>query len=70
MQLKEIIKFLEDKAPSSLQESYDNSGLICGHSSMEIKGAIICLDSTEDVIDEAIRHGFNLVIAHHPKKTI
>ncbi len=66
MQLKEIIQFLEDKAPSSLQESYDNSGLICGHSSMEIKGAIICLDSTEDVIDEAIRHGFNLVIAHHP----
>lgn len=66
MQLKEIIQFLEDKAPSSLQESYDNSGLICGHSSMEIKGAIICLDSTEDIIDEAISHGFNLVIAHHP----
>lgn len=66
MQLKEIIQFLEDKAPSSLQESYDNSGLICGHSAMEIKGAIICLDSTEDIIDEAIRHGFNLVIAHHP----
>ncbi|MFM2156558.1 MAG: hypothetical protein RL516_1307 [Bacteroidota bacterium] len=66
MQLKDIIQFLENKAPSSLQESYDNSGLICGHSSMEIKGAIICLDSTEDVIDEAIRNGFNLVIAHHP----
>ena len=66
MQLKDIIQFLEDKAPLSLQESYDNSGLICGHSSMEINGAIICLDSTEDVIDEAIRHGFNLVIAHHP----
>jgi len=66
MQLKDIIQFLEDKAPSSLQESYDNSGLICGHPSMEINGALICLDSTEDVIDEAIRNGFNLVIAHHP----
>ena len=66
MQLKEIIQFLEEKAPSSLQESYDNSGLICGNSSMEINGAIICLDSTEEVIDEAIRHGYNLVIAHHP----
>ena len=53
MQLKEIIQFLEEKAPSSLQESYDNSGLICGHPSMEIKGAIICLDSTEEIIDEA-----------------
>ncbi len=66
MQLKEIIQFLEEKAPLSLQESYDNSGLICGHPLMEIKGAIICLDSTEKVIDEAIRHGYNLVIAHHP----
>ncbi|MFM7015169.1 MAG: Nif3-like dinuclear metal center hexameric protein [Bacteroidota bacterium] len=66
MQLKEIIQFLEEKAPLSLQESYDNSGLICGNPSMEIKGAIICLDSTEDVIEEAIRHGYNLVIAHHP----
>ncbi len=66
MQLKDIIQFLEEKAPSSLQESYDNSGLICGHPSMEINGAIICLDSTEEIIDEAISHGYNLVIAHHP----
>lgn len=66
MQLKDIIQFLEEKAPSSLQESYDNSGLICGHPLMEITGAIICLDSTEEIIDEAIRHGYNLVIAHHP----
>jgi dinuclear metal center YbgI/SA1388 family protein len=66
MQLKDIIQFLEEKAPSSLQESYDNSGLICGHPLMQITGAIICLDSTEEIIDEAIRHGYNLVIAHHP----
>ena len=66
MQLKDIIQFLEEKAHPSLQESYDNSGLICGHPSMEITGAIICLDSTEEIIDEAIRHGLNLVIAHHP----
>jgi dinuclear metal center YbgI/SA1388 family protein len=66
MQLKDIIQFLEEKAHPSLQESYDNSGLICGHPSMEITGAIICLDSTEEIIDEAIRHGYNLVIAHHP----
>jgi dinuclear metal center YbgI/SA1388 family protein len=66
MQLKDIIQFLEEKAHPSLQESYDNSGLICGHPSMEITGAIICLDSTEEIIDEAIRNGYNLVIAHHP----
>ncbi len=66
MLLKEIIGYLEQLAPPSLQESYDNSGLITGHPEMEISGAIICLDSTEDVIDEAISKKCNLVIAHHP----
>jgi dinuclear metal center YbgI/SA1388 family protein len=66
MQLREIIDFLEKKAPLSLQESYDNSGLIVGNPSMDIKGAIICLDSLEAIVDEAIEAGFNLVIAHHP----
>lgn len=64
--LSNIIRHLERLAPPSLQEDYDNSGLIVGHPDMEIRGAIICLDSTEAVIDEAIQHGCNLVIAHHP----
>ena len=66
MRLQEIIRALEDIAPLSLQESYDNSGLLTGHPDMEIKEALVCLDSTEEVIDEAIRKGCNLVIAHHP----
>ncbi len=66
MLLKEITDFLESKANLDLQESYDNSGLITGHRSMMITGAIVCLDSTEAVIDEAIARGCNLVVAHHP----
>jgi len=66
MKLKEIISALEDFAPPSLQESYDNSGLITGNSEMEIKEAMLCLDATEEVIDEAIQTHCNLVIAHHP----
>ena len=66
MKLATLTSFLETIAPLSLQESYDNSGLICGHPEMEITGALICLDSTEAVIDEAISAGINLVIAHHP----
>lgn len=66
MKLSELISEIEKFAPPALQESYDNAGLLTGHPSMEIKGAVICLDSTEAVIDEAIRHGCNLVIAHHP----
>ncbi len=66
MQLKEIITALEQLAPPSYQESYDNSGLITGNGAMEITGALICLDSIESIIDEAIKKNCNLVIAHHP----
>lgn len=64
--LKEITDCIEKFAPLSLQESYDNAGLIVGDKDMEVKGALICLDSVEEVIDEAINLGYNLVIAHHP----
>lgn len=66
MQLSEIIKALEAFAPLSYQENYDNAGLLTGSLSQEITGALICLDSTEEVLDEAIKENCNLVIAHHP----
>lgn len=66
MKLKEITDHLESVAPLSYQESYDNAGLICGEPGMEITAALICLDSTEAVLDEAIAIGCNLIIAHHP----
>ncbi|MCW8896829.1 MAG: Nif3-like dinuclear metal center hexameric protein [Flavobacteriales bacterium] len=66
MLLKEIIAILEGFAPLSLQENYDNSGLIVGNANDEITAALICLDSTEEIVDEAIAKGCNLIIAHHP----
>ena len=66
MKIREIIAELEVLAPSAYQEEYDNSGLITGNLDWEFKGSLLCLDSTEDVIDEAIERGANLVIAHHP----
>ena len=66
MKLRNIIKYLESVAPLSYQESYDNAGLIIGHPEMMIKKAIICLDSTEAVVNEAIDVKANLIIAHHP----
>ena len=66
MQLKEIIQALEHWAAPSLQESYDNSRLIVGDKNMELTSALICLDSTEAVVEEAIAIGANLIIAHHP----
>lgn len=66
MKLSEIISVIENFAPPSLQESYDNAGLLVGTPDMEVTGAILCLDSTEAVLDEALKKGANLIIAHHP----
>jgi len=66
MQLRQITQFLEKQFPLSLQEDYDNAGLIYGHLDQEINGALVCLDSTEAIVDEAIETGCNLIIAHHP----
>jgi dinuclear metal center YbgI/SA1388 family protein len=66
MKLREVTSVLEEWAPLEYQESYDNSGLIVGDPNIEITGALLTLDSTEDVIEEAIKKGANLIIAHHP----
>jgi dinuclear metal center YbgI/SA1388 family protein len=66
MTIAEITSFLETIAPLQLQESYDNAGLITGNSSMQCTGALISLDCTEQIINEAIAQNKNLVIAHHP----
>ncbi len=64
--IKDVINHLEEIAPSHYQESYDNAGLLVGNKNTEITGVLVCLDSTEAVIDEAIQQNCNLVIAHHP----
>jgi dinuclear metal center YbgI/SA1388 family protein len=66
LKLQEIIQFLEELAPLNYQESYDNCGLLIGDKNANVSGAIISLDCTEEVIDEAVAAGVNLVIAHHP----
>ncbi|WP_132222841.1 Nif3-like dinuclear metal center hexameric protein [Albibacterium bauzanense] len=66
MKLLEITSFLENFAPLEWQEDYDNSGLIVGRPDQEINQALISLDCTEAVIDEAIQSNCNLIISHHP----
>lgn len=66
MRIAEITSFIESVAPLAMQESYDNAGLIVGDRQAEATGALICLDVTEEVVDEAIALGYNLIIAHHP----
>jgi len=66
MLIKDITSILESWAPLSLQESYDNCGLLVGSPEQEISKALISLDVTEEVIQEAITNQCQLVIAHHP----
>jgi dinuclear metal center YbgI/SA1388 family protein len=64
--ITDVKKILEDFAPLSLQESYDNSGLITGNPAQVVTGALVCIDCTEEVVDEAINKKCNLIISHHP----
>lgn len=66
MQIQQLTRILEQFAPLAYQESYDNAGLITGNPEAEITGVLIALDSTEAVLEEAIRLGCNVVVAHHP----
>lgn len=66
MKIKEVVKIIEEVAPLSYQEGYDNAGLIVGDVNTEVSGILICLDSTEQIVDEAISKKCNLIVAHHP----
>jgi dinuclear metal center YbgI/SA1388 family protein len=66
MKIKELANILEKVAPPQYQEVYDNAGLIVGNPMTEITGILVCLDSTEAVILEAVQRGCNVVVAHHP----
>src|SRR5436190_3330635 len=66
MKVSDIVSFLESLAHPSLQEHYDNAGLIIGDKNWECSGIICSLDTTEEVINEAIAKNCNLLVAHHP----
>lgn len=66
MTIAEIRKVLEAFAPLSLQESYDNAGLLTGSDDWNVKGILCTVDVTCDILDEALRYGDNLIVAHHP----
>jgi dinuclear metal center YbgI/SA1388 family protein len=66
MKIAEVIQLLEQTAPPSYQESYDNAGLLTGNTGWDCTGIICSLDATEAVIIEAKSGGCNLIVAHHP----
>jgi len=66
MKIKTILNEIEQFAPSYYQENYDNCGIQVGNAQIECNGVLITLDITENVLNEAIAMGCNLIVAHHP----
>jgi len=66
MLISDLTRYLESIAPLAYQESYDNAGLVIGNPEDEVSSALLTLDVTEKVVDEAISGGFGIIIAHHP----
>lgn len=66
MTISTILHALEQFAPPALQESWDNTGLQLGTVGNDCTGALVCLDVSPEVVDEAVERGCNLIISHHP----
>ena len=64
--VSEILSYITEVAPLHWQENYDNSGLLIGDANALVDKALLTLDVTEKVIDEAIENSFHLIISHHP----
>lgn len=64
--ISDIIACIEKTAPLRYQDEWDNSGLQVGFPEEEVKGILVCLDVTEEIVDEARRKGCNLILSHHP----
>lgn len=64
--VKDIATAIEDYAPKRLQESYDNTGLQVGNPDMPVSAVLLCLDVTEEILEEARRRQCNMIVSHHP----
>ena len=65
MKVKDIIQIIEDFAPLSIQEGWDNSGLCIGSPESEVHGVLIALDCTPELVDEAVACGADMIVTHH-----
>lgn len=66
MKVKDITAVIEEFAPLSIQESWDNSGLLIGSPEDDVNGVLVGFDCTPELIDEAVAKGCNMVVTHHP----
>ncbi len=66
MKAGDVAGAIEEFAPLSIQESWDNSGLIVGSPDQEVHGVLIGFDCTPGLVDEAVSCGADMIVTHHP----
>lgn len=66
MKLRDVVRVLEQIAPTSYAESWDNVGLLVGDSAQEVSAMLLAIDATVPVVEEAARAQCELVLAYHP----
>lgn len=66
MKVQNVISILEELAPLSYSEGFDNTGLLVGNPRNEVSGILVTLDTLEAVVDEAIENNCNLIVSFHP----
>jgi len=66
MKLFKIINKLQSFFPPDFTVKHDNCGLQTGNPDSEIKKIFIALEVTDEILDEAIESGANLILTHHP----
>ncbi len=66
MRVKDLLKTLDEIAAFGLAEEWDNVGLMLGEPNKSIKGILVALDPTEEVLAEAQEIGADCIITHHP----
>ena len=66
MKVKDIINVIEEFAPLGIQEKWDNSGLCIGSPEDEVSSVLVGLDCTEELVDEAVACGADMIVTHHP----
>lgn len=66
MKASVLAAVIEEMAPLSLQESWDNSGFCIGDGNSEVHSAIVGFDCTPELVAEAVSVGADMIITHHP----
>jgi dinuclear metal center YbgI/SA1388 family protein len=66
MIVQDVINHIEDLAPLTYAEDFDNVGLLVGNKNAQVSGVLVTLDTLESVVDEAITNNCNLIVSFHP----